>query len=292
MSQIQIKLPANLHYSSVLRHMADELFAMAKFSKAWSSRLKLVVDELFMNAVRYGSTPDTSTVTITFNFDENGIECVMEDDGTGELAISVEELKKRIQQNEANTDITRTSGRGLSMITKLWTDGMEITKSELGGIAVKISKKLATAGEAPPAPPPPPELAEAMKAVQVAAGTPEPGKGPLVKPAEPSAGPAASAPAPQAGATYEVKLSGEIDQSNITEKVSPVYDQIEVIPAGSTLVLDFAELDYINSTFIGNLAAWHTSLLAKNCQLQLKNVNDAIKEVLALVGLANVLNIQ
>lgn len=303
MQKIELKLPANLHYSSVLRHMAGELFAMAKFSKAWSSRLKLVVDELFMNAVRYGSTPNTSTVTITFNLDENGIECVMEDDGTGSLAVPAEELKKKIVANEANTDITRTSGRGLSMITKLWTDGMEITKSEFGGIAVKISKELATAGETPPAPPPPPELAEAMKAVQAAAGTPapaapaaptvaaEPGKGPLVKPAESSVGSAAPAPTPQAGATYEVKLSGEIDQSNITEKVSPVYDQIEVIPEGSTLILDFAELDYINSTFIGNLAAWYSALQAKKGELQLKNVNQPVREVLALVGLTSVLKI-
>lgn len=322
MQQIQIKLPADLHYSSMLRHMADELFVMLKFSKAWCSRLKLVVDELFMNAVRYGSTPDSSMVTITFVVDENGIECVMEDDGTGALAVSVEELKKRIQQNEANTDITRTSGRGLSMITKLWTDGMEISQSEFGGIAVKIYKKLETAKEAPPAPPPPPELAEAIKAVKAAVGAPvtqgapaavrsdalatpptgvpqtavtppSEAAGPLVSPVESQvAAPAVTAgPTPAAGAAYTVKLSGEIDQSNITEKVSPVYDQIEVIPNGSTLILDFEELDYINSTFIGNLAAWYSAIQAKNGELQLKNVNQPIREVLALVGLTSVLKI-
>jgi len=281
--KIQLILPANLDYSSLVRHVADEVFATAKFDKAWCSRLKLVVDELFMNAVRYGSTQDTSSVYTTFEYDENGIQFIIEDDGTGEGVVSAAELKAIIEKNEANSDLTRTSGRGLAMITKLWTDGIMIEQSQHGGISVSFKKALSTAGEAPP---PPPALtgpvAQAVQSVQAAAMPEAP------SPAPPVPAPAPVAPAAQ-GPSYEIKLSGEIDQSNIDEKVAPIYDQIEVMPDGGTLFLDFSELDYINSTFIGNLAAWYTTLQGKGGRICLKNVNEEIREVLSLVGLLEIL---
>ena len=258
--KIQLSLPANLHHSALIRHIADEVFETAKFSKAWCSRLKLVVDELFMNAVRYGATEDESIIYITFLYDENEIQFTIEDDGTGKNAISVEELKNIIQRNEKNEDITRTSGRGLSMITKLWTDQMEITKSKYGGIAVTFIKRIEKTAPPPP-PPPPPPLKPEKEAV----------------------------PVKTEGPAYEIKLSGEIDSSNIDAKLAPIYDQIEVMPEKGVIILDFSELDYINSTFIGNLAALYKAVQRKQGHIRLKNVNKPIKEVLSLVGLLSVL---
>ena len=214
-----------------------------------------------------------------FEYDENGIQFTIEDDGTGESTISIEGLEKIIHQNEENTDLTRTSGRGLSMITKLWTDGMTIQKSQYGGIAITFVKKLETAAGPPPSPPAPTGLIKQMaEQVTPASETPKV--------------PVSAIPTPESkpkGPAYEIKLSGEIDQSNIDEKVAPIYDQVEVMPEGGTLILDFSELEYINSTFIGNLAAWYTTLQRKKGKICLKNVNKEIKEVLSLVGLLNVL---
>ena len=61
------------------------------------------------------------------------------------------------------------------------------------------------------------------------------------------------------------------------------------MPEKSVLILDFAGVSYINSTFIGNLAAWFTSLQAKKGTVQLKNLNPQITEILDLVGLLNVM---
>lgn len=296
--KIQISVPANLRYSSMIRHLADEVFITAAFSKAWSARLKLVVDELFMNAVRYGSVEDKSTVFITFEYDEAGVKFIIEDDGTGSQAISAEELQKKIQINEESTDLTRTSGRGLAMITKLWTDGMEITKSEHGGISLSFTKHIEAATTPPPPAPPPPELVALAKAkADLAASAPAQvpaDKQPVQSTPQPVAEavkPAAPAPTQPvvAGQIQEVKLSGEIDQSNIDAKVAPIYDQIEVMPEGSTLLLDFSELTYINSAFIGNLAAWHTHMQHKGGKILIKNMNDEIREILNLVGLLNVI---
>ena len=234
-------------------------------------------------------------------YDEDGIQFTIEDDGTGPQALSAEDLKAIIQKNEKNTDLTRTSGRGLSMITKLWTDQMEITKSKYGGVAISFIKRLETAVSPPKPLPPPsglikkaidasaPQSAKAEpipKPEAVPAKTPPKAELPSAKPTEvpvPAAAPSGTQP------VYEIKLSGEIDQSNITEKVAPIYDQIEVMPENGVLMLDFSELEYINSTFIGNLAAWYTSLQKKGGRICLKNVNDEIKEVLSLVGLLNIL---
>ncbi len=300
MKTIKVTLPANLNYSSLIRHIADEVFADAQFSKAWRSRLKLVVDELFMNAVRYGSTQDESSVYATFEYDAQLIRFTIEDDGTGQNAISADELKAIIQKNQDNKDLTRTSGRGLAMITKLWTDEVTLQKSQYGGISVTFTKALETAQKAPPSPPLPTGPLEQMVNQPIppkapappATAAPAPTQ-PAPAPTQPAPVPTPAQPAPAApppkGPTYEVKLSGEIDQSNIDEKVAPVYEQANAMPEGSTLVLDFADLEYINSTFIGNLASWYNTAQQKKGRICLKNVNKEIREVLSLVGLLEIL---
>jgi anti-anti-sigma factor len=246
---------------------------MSRFCKEWCNRLKLVADELFMNAVKYGSTKDKSVVYITFLYDEDEIQLTIEDDGTGADPISAEKLQEIIHKNEKNMDVSRTSGRGLSMITKLWTDDMALTKSEHGGISVSVRKKAETASAA--------ENVQPSGLVgQAVSQMSAPNKS-AEKPLPPE-----SHENPQ---TYEVKLSGEIDQTNIDEIVAPINYKVHSMPAGSVLLLDFTDAKYINSMFIGNLAAWHTSLMHKGGHVQLKNMSPQIEEVLGLVGLLEVL---
>jgi anti-anti-sigma factor len=279
---VNITVTANLDYSGLVRHIANEVFESAKFSKAWCGRLKLVVDELFMNAVRYGSTKDKSLVCLSFEYDDKGIRFTIEDDGTGPQAKSAEELKAVIHRNETNNDLTRTSGRGLALIAKMWTDGMQVAKSTYGGIGIGFVKKLENATGAPPSPPmelivPPVEPLRVTQAPK-----------PMVTN---SATQLTKAPVAQ-GPTYEVRLSGEIDQSNIMEKIAPVTEQIGAMPDGSVLVLDFSGLTYINSTFIGQLAGWYRTMKEKGGALRLSHINDSVREILTLVGLINVLEVQ
>lgn len=265
--KIEFNIPANLHFSSLVRNIAEEVFSFAHFSKEWCNRLKLVVDELFMNAVRYGSTEDKSTVHIVFSYDDGHVGFEIEDDGTGSEKKSVEELKTVIQKNASKNDVTRTSGRGLALITSLWTDKLEVKNSSLGGIAISFVKKIETA------PPSPPAL------VKIA--TPET---PKVVPIQPEKKPK--------GPEITIRLHGQIDQINIEKLTLPVEEQIAVLPEEAILILDFKEVDYINSTFIGHLASWYNNVKNKNGQIVVKNANNQIKDILDLVGLARVLNIK
>ena len=275
---IKIVITANLDYSSLIRHVANEVFENAKFSKAWCGRLKLVVDELFMNAVKYGSTKDKSTVHITFEFDKDSVRFTIEDDGTGPQAKPAEALKAIIHRNEENNDLTRTSGRGLALIAKMWTDGMDVAQSTYGGIGIGFTKRLENA-EKPPA-----TVAMELPIMPIedlsVAVAPKP---------------VASTPTPASkhqGPVYEVKLSGEIDQSNMAEKIAPVVEQVNAMPPDSVLVLDLSGLTYINSTFIGNLAGWYRTLQAKQGSIRLAHINEQVREILTLVGLINVLEIE
>lgn len=255
--------PASLHYSSLIRHIAAEIFHSAKFSKAWCGRLKLVVDELFMNSVRYGSTKNKSDIHITFMYDEEALDFIIEDDGTGENVVSVDDLKEVIQKNADNDDLAKTSGRGLSMITQQWTDSVEIEKSQYGGIKISFSK---TIEETAP---------------------------PMGAPVGAPVGAPMGAPmgAPIGDAIVEIKLDGEIDQSNIKEQAAQIHEKLKKIPEGGELVLNFENVSYVNSTFIGNLIAWYSSLEHRGGHIRLINLSDQIKEVFNVVGILKLLKV-
>ncbi len=260
--KIEFTLPSDLKFSALVRRISEEVFHHVGFNKEWAGRLKLVVDELYMNAARYGSTTDDDKIYLLFTFDESEISFRIEDEGKGERKTNAEDLKKLINKNTGEvTDVTKTSGRGLALISNLWTDGMTIEDSEHGGIAITFTKKISV--DAPPPPPP-------MKAVELESAVPT---------------------APQ-GAKEEMKLSGEIDAANLEEKVKPVSEKVTALPVGSTLVLDCADLVYINSTVIGHMAGWLNELQAKQGHLVLKNTNEQIREVLDLVGISKVVYLE
>lgn len=257
--KIELTLPADLKFSSLVRRISEEVFHHVGFTKEWANRLKLVVDELFMNANRYGSEVEDDKIYIFYTFDENEVSFRIEDEGKGERKTNAEELRKVIHKNtDEVSDLTKTSGRGLALISNLWTDDMKIEDSERGGIAISFTKKIAAG--APPASPP-------IKSTDQESDTP---------------------PAPQ-GTKEEIRVSGEIDASNLEKKTQPISDKIKALSPGSTLVLDCTELVYINSTFIGHLAAWLNELQTKQGHLVLKNTNKQIREVLELVGLNKVI---
>jgi len=262
--KITFTLPAVLSISSFVRHVAQEVFVLVKFNKMWVHRLKLVVDELFMNAVKYGSTEGKSELRITFEYDDKEITFSIEDDGTGEKAVPAEELKGIIEKNKSNTDLARTSGRGLAMITDKWTDSSDIKKSDLGGILASFTKTIQSEDE--------------VKEVVT----------PVIEKTEKTT-PVIPTQAEEKRKTYDVKVSGEIDQSNIQEKTQPITDLVHKMEANSVLNLDLSDTEYINSTFIGSLASWHTTLQQKGGEIYLKNMCKPVRDILEMIGLLNVI---
>lgn len=264
--KIELTLPASLEYSSLVRQISEEVFSHVGFTKEWANRLKLVVDELFMNANRYGSSEDDGKVYISYLIADSEIHFTIEDEGRGEKKVTPDKLKELIKKNaDEMNDITKTCGRGLALISDLWTDELTIDSSPHGGLRLSFKKKISA--EAPPAPP------IVAPVAKESAKKPEPSISPV---------------APQ-GPAETIALEGEIDQSNLEEKVKPIEEKVSAFPENGVLVLDCEKLKYFNSTFIGHLAAWHNKIQAKGGQLVLKNTSKEVQEVLELVGLSRVI---
>lgn len=64
-----------------------------------------------------------------------------------------------------------------------------------------------------------------------------------------------------------------------------------VLPTTSSLVLDFAKLEYVSSAGLRVLLTAQKYMNAHNGKLKITNVNDVIKEVFDITGFSSILNI-
>lgn len=145
-----ISVPAHLDYSSAIRDFTlAALKTVGGFEKEWAYRMQLAVDEVFMNAVRYGSGPNAD-VRLSFDFAPHRVVISVDDTGTGTAAISARELAEHIEasrrkhlereaQHEKNLAL---SGRGLSQLVSTWTDDLRFEDSPSGGIRVTMTKAI------------------------------------------------------------------------------------------------------------------------------------------------------
>jgi len=248
-----LHVPATLDISPELRRIALHIFSECGFRGNTVEHLKLIFDEVLMNAVKYGSLPN-STIYITFEFVENKLTVYFEDEG-GENKISAEELRRIIAYQQENNDPGKTSGRGLAQIASKLSDELQICNGKKGGLCIAFKKKLRT-----------PE--ETLKKEAVVAGsqnvnTPE--------------------------ATFSEQkifaLSGELDNVHLAEKSKPVDDFLQRIVSPTLVILDFSAVTFCTSVAIAKLASWKHDLLAKKSDLLIKNTSTNILEILDLVGL-------
>ena len=81
-------------------------------------RISQVLDNLLANAIRH--SPENSTVTITIQFKDNGVECLVSDSGTGIPAKHLPFIFDRFYRVEASRDrISGGTGLGLAIVRAL-----------------------------------------------------------------------------------------------------------------------------------------------------------------------------
>lgn len=254
MQNIKILVPADLSFSSGVREIAQEAGHRAGFEKKQTNMVRLVVDELFMNAVRYGSSEE-SHVFFEIIIEEAKLICAMEDEGKGDQKINAAELKSIIQKESDNVSLNKAHGRGLAQITSTLVQAFEVSDKEGGGLRIEfiIDKKVNEE------------------------------KRPSISQGE------STKILPEA----EVKISGEVDLNNIdevSENVERLFQEKNDI--AFRLILDFSELQYCNSTFLGNLAAWQSLLDEMGGEGVIKKPTSGIYEILDLVGLTSIYKVE
>lgn len=285
-----VNVLADLKYSGAVRAFASSFLLSEDVPEKWSKRLILVLDELFMNAIRYGSS-EGSRVLVKCIADTEKVGFIIEDDGTGKGQIKAGELQKIVEKKAEEMNHQKTSGRGLSMIASQWTDGCTADDLPDGGIAMTFYKMRSSmvqevsVEKATPAPAPAPVSAPAPQPTPAPTPTPSPTppattEKPVVEEKE--------LPKKQDMQVEVINFSGSIDESNLLDVKEPVEEIMEK-PYPYYLILDFSKLDYFNSLFIGTLAGWNTTLQNRGGRLAIIGASESAQEILDLCGLWSVI---
>lgn len=247
-----LDLHADLKYSQSVRHFAERFFVSNNLSFKWAKRLTLVLDELYMNAVSYGSSKD-SRVLLRFYADSEKVVFSIQDDGTGAKTAKASELQAIVEQKGREMDHHKTSGRGLSMITSQWTDECVADDVQGGGIVITCTKYFAgTDDEETPE--------EDSEIIEI----------------------------PTNAEAKSIAFKGSIDEHNLLEAIKPVK---ELLKSNKPfyLILDFSKLDYFNSLFIGTLADWHEKIMKNKGKMVIVSATDSTREILELCGLDQII---
>jgi len=84
-----------------------------------------------------------------------------------------------------------------------------------------------------------------------------------------------------------IHITGELDEINV-ETLKQVVDPLLDDDAVKTLILDLKRLEFINSKGIGYLVSIHTHLSKDARMLCLAAANEAVMDVISLVGLPTI----
>lgn len=142
--KITIILPTNAYFMSGIRDFTLSLIRnMTEFSEQWAFRFQSVVDELCNNAIEHGSAP-AEEIKISFVCTpHDSIEIMVDDKNNGKNKVSSLDLRQLVnERRNPNYIHTGIRGRGLSKIVAEWTDELEFSDLEDGGIRVRVKKFL------------------------------------------------------------------------------------------------------------------------------------------------------
>jgi len=139
---IALDIQAIAENASRVRGLVKEFLSESRFSPMWIERLVLIADELFTNAVKYGSMEEDH-VKVEATMRDNCFTLSVTDTGNAHGgAVEVCHIEKLMERNSERGE-RAIRGRGLAFITKQWSDTLDIIKTEQGGFCVRITKDAA-----------------------------------------------------------------------------------------------------------------------------------------------------
>lgn len=152
--KITITLPTNAYFMSGVRDFTLSIIKnMTKFPDQWAYRMQAVVDELCNNAIEHGSSLKQEIKVIFQSYPDQSIEIIVEDSGTGKSKIHPADLQKLVaERSKPGYPFTEIRGRGLAKIVAAWTDELEFTQVENGGVRTRVRKYLKSLAPIPQAP--------------------------------------------------------------------------------------------------------------------------------------------
>lgn len=87
-----------------------------------------------------------------------------------------------------------------------------------------------------------------------------------------------------------VHFKGQLDETNVDNEAQKIYQLIDSVPQPH-LILDFAELSYMNSKSIGYVTDWYSRVSQKSGSLSIAQAQPNILDILKVVGIAQIVNL-
>jgi len=84
-------------------------------------------------------------------------------------------------------------------------------------------------------------------------------------------------------------VSGQLDESNVDEKIQEVYKLLEQTPNGLKLILNVENLDYMNSKSIGYVTDLYGKITKGAGLIVIANAKSNITDILQVVGLTQLM---
>lgn len=88
-----------------------------------------------------------------------------------------------------------------------------------------------------------------------------------------------------------VHIAGQLDESNIDEKIQEIYKLMESNPKGLSLIFDLENLDYMNSKSIGYLTDLYGKITEAGGQIAIAKPKPNIADILQVVGLTQLIKV-
>lgn len=89
--------------------------------------------------------------------------------------------------------------------------------------------------------------------------------------------------------TAIVSIAGQLDESNVDEKIKALYAVVENNPKGLKLILDLENLDYMNSKSIGYLTDIYGKVTEGAGKMAIAKAKSNIVDILQVVGLTQLI---
>ncbi|PKL36851.1 hypothetical protein CVV38_03070 [Candidatus Peregrinibacteria bacterium HGW-Peregrinibacteria-1] len=86
-----------------------------------------------------------------------------------------------------------------------------------------------------------------------------------------------------------IQIDGQLDESNVDEKITTIYQDLETSQPGTNYILDFTNLNYINSKTIGYLTDIYGKITQNGGKIVIAGAKPNITDILQVVGLTQLL---
>jgi anti-sigma B factor antagonist len=87
-----------------------------------------------------------------------------------------------------------------------------------------------------------------------------------------------------------ISIAGQLDETNVDEEAKKIYKVIDEM-AEPNLLLDLADLTYMNSKSIGYVTDWYSRTAAKNGKIAIARPKANILDILKVVGITQIIPI-